>query len=127
MVSADEPALAHMNSELFQWARLSANDWYQVKLFLEHVSGYDMETIHAVIGVVLQLLFAWLFKSSVGRPFPLLAVLVLELINEAADFTVDIWPMPGMQYGETAKDIILTMFLPTLIFLVARRRPQLLR
>ena len=31
-----------------------------------------------------------------------------------------------MQFGEAAKDVVLTMFIPTLIFLVARRRPKLL-
>ena len=35
-------------------------------------------------------------------------------INEANDFRVEIWPDPGMQFGEAAKDVVLTMFIPTL-------------
>jgi hypothetical protein len=54
------------------------------------------------------------------------ALLALELVNEANDFRVEIWPDPGMQFGEAVKDIVLTMFIPTLIFLVARRHPKLL-
>ena len=42
------------------------------------------------------------------------------------DFLVDVWPDVGMQLGEALKDVVLTMFIPTLIFLVARRRPKLL-
>jgi hypothetical protein len=101
-------------------------DWYQLKLFAEHSTGISMDALHVIFGVVLQLLIALLFKSSLARAMPLLAVLALELINEANDFRVEIWPDPGMQIGEAVKDVVLTMFIPTLIFLVARRRPKLL-
>ena len=103
-----------------------AVDWYQLKLFAEHSTGISMDAMHVIVGVMLQLLIARLFKSSVARPMPLLAVLALELINEANDFRVEIWPDPGMQIGEGVKDVVLTMFIPTLIFLVARRWPNLL-
>ena len=101
-------------------------DWYQLKLFAEHSTGVSMDALHVVLGVVLQLLFALLFRSSLARPLPLVALLLLELVNEANDFRIETWPHPGMQFGEAAKDVVLTMFLPTLIFLVARRRPKLL-
>ena len=101
-------------------------DWYQLKLFAEHSTGISMDALHVILGIVLQLLVALLFKSSLARPMPLLAVLALELVNEANDFRVEIWPDPGIQIGEAVKDVVLTMFIPTLIFLVARRRPKLL-
>ena len=116
-----------MTLGLAGWTRVSANDWYQVKLFLEHSTGFNMGALHVIVGVLLQLLFAFLFRSSVARLLPLLAVLALELLNEASDFRVEIWPQPGMQFGESAKDVILTMFLPLVIFLMARLRPKLLR
>jgi diacylglycerol kinase len=115
-----------MNLAILQWTRVSAADWYQVKLFIEHATGFSMDALHVIVGVLLQLAFAFLFKSSVARALPLLSVLALELVNEASDFRVEIWPQPGMQFGESAKDVILTMVLPTLIFLVARYRPKLL-
>jgi len=105
---------------------LRALDWYQLKLFAEHSTGVSMDALHVIAGVVLQLLVAALFKSPLARPLPLLAVLALEIVNEANDFRVEIWPDPGMQFGESAKDVILTMAIPTLIFLVARYRPRLL-
>ncbi len=116
-----------MNSDVLQWTQVSATGWYHAKLFFQHASGFSMDALHVMVGTVLQLSIAFVFRSSVARPFPLLAVLVLELINEAADFRVDIWPMPGMQFGELAKDVILTMFVPTLLFVVARYRSQLFR
>lgn len=109
-----------------QWTRASADDWYQVKLFLEHASGFSMDALHVIVGVLLQLGIAVLFRSSVARPLPLLSVLALELVNEASDFRVETWPQPGMQFGESAKDVIMTMAIPTLIFLIARCRPKLL-
>ncbi len=105
---------------------LQTLDWYQLKLFAEHSTGVSMDALHVIAGVVLQVLVAALFKSSLARPLPLLAVLALEIVNEANDFRVEIWPDPGMQFGEAAKDIILTMLIPTLIFVIARGKPKLL-
>ncbi len=101
-------------------------DWYQVKLFAEHSTGVSMDALHLIAGVLLQLLVAALFRRSLASPLPLLAVLALEIVNEANDFRVEIWPDPGMQFGEAAKDIVLTMLIPTLMFVIARRRPKLL-
>ena len=105
---------------------LRAVDWYQMKLLVQHASGFSMDALHVVTGAVLLFVIAALLRSSVARPLPLVLVLVLEILNEANDFRVEIWPDPGMQFGEAAKDVVLTMFIPTLIFLVARRRPELL-
>ena len=116
-----------MKSAIVDWTGISAADWYQVKLFAQHASGFSMDALHVIIGVVLLLVIAFVFRSSVARPLPLLAVLALEILNEMSDFRVERWPNPGMQFGESAKDIALTMILPTLIFLVARYRPALFR
>ena len=115
-----------MVSSMTSWFGTAAVDWYQVKLFAERASGFSMDALHVVAGVVLQLVFALLLRSSVARPLPLLLVLALALLNEASDFRVDVWPDLGMQLGESAKDLGLTMLVPLLIFLVARYRPKLL-
>jgi hypothetical protein len=100
---------------------------YQFKLLISHASGFSMDALHVVAGVLLQLGVAWLTRSTVGRWRPWLVVLALELINEGHDLWVEQWPVPGQQYGEGLKDIILTMALPTLLLIVARRRPGLLQ
>ena len=107
--------------------RLASIDWYQVKLFVQHSTGFSMDALHVIAGVLVQLAIAAVFRSTLARPLPLAAVFLLALVNEANDLRVEQWPEAGMQYGEGAKDIVLTMLLPLLIFLVARHRPKLVR
>ena len=106
---------------------LSVSSWYQFKLFLEHSAGFSMDALHVIAGVLIQLAVAALFRTTVARPLPLIVVFLLELLNEWNDLRVEQWPDAGMQYGEGAKDLLLTMLLPVLLFLVARNRPKLIR
>ena len=101
-------------------------EWYRLKTFLSHATSLSMDGLHIVGGVIALLLFARLFKRTVADFRPWLAVLVFELLNEWSDLRFEEWPEPASQYGETAKDILLTMILPTLLLLVARYRPRLL-
>ena len=57
----------------------------------------------------------------------LAALLVLTLLNECVDLWVEQWPDKAMQYGESAKDILLTMTLPTVLMFAVRLRPNLFR
>lgn len=100
--------------------------WYQVKLFIEHASGISMDALHILVGFAIFLLAAQVLRRSVANPLPWLATLVLEIGNEAHDLTIELWPDIGSQLGEGAKDIALTMALPTLVMLVARWRPRLM-
>lgn len=100
--------------------------WYQVKLYIEHASGISMDGLHILTGFAIFLIAALALKRSVASALPWFATFVLELGNEAYDLHVELWPDPGSQLGEGAKDIILTMALPTLLLVVARWRPELL-
>ena len=100
--------------------------WYEVKLFVEHASGISMDALHILVGFIAFLLSAGLLRRSIASPLPWLAVLIVELINEAYDLRVEQWPSLGSQLGEGVKDVILTMALPTLIAAVVRWRPGLL-
>ena len=101
--------------------------WYQIKLFIEHASGVSMDAWHILLGFLLFLGAALALKRSVADPLPWLVVLLLEIGNEAYDLYVELWPDPGSQIGEGFKDILLTMSLPTLLLVVARLKPGLLR
>lgn len=101
-------------------------DWYQFKLFIEHASAISMDALHILMGFALFLFAALLLRRTVADFLPWLATLILEIGNEAYDLTVELWPDPGSQLGEAARDIALTMALPTLLMLVARWRPALL-
>lgn len=100
--------------------------WYQVKLFAEHASGISMDALHIMVGFLLFLLAAFVLRRSVASSLPWLAVLLLEIGNEVHDLIVERWPDLGSQLGEGAKDIMLTMALPTLLLLTARLKPELL-
>lgn len=98
------------------------SSWYQVKLLLEHATGISMDALHVLAGVLAQLLFAALFRSSFRNWRPWIFVFALVLLNEASDLWVERWPKPAMQLGEGLKDIALTMLLPTLLMLSTRYR-----
>jgi len=106
------------------WVKAADADWAQVKAFVEHVAGPDDDWIHVVIGPVIQLLAAAVLRQNLQRVGPCLVVLVLELLNEWHDLTWEVWPTRSMQYGESLKDILLTMCIPTILLLLARSFPH---
>lgn len=101
--------------------------WYQSKLFLEHLLAVSHDSIHVVVGVLVLLVLSILMRRPVSSARPWLVLLVIALWNEAADLWVERWPDPGWQYGEGARDLILTMLLPTVLLFAARLRPDLFR
>lgn len=99
--------------------------WYQFKLLLSHTTTLSMDALHLLIGGLATIAIAALLRTSVANPRPWLAVLALEIANEANDLFVERWPSLAQQLGEGAWDIGLTMLLPTLLLLAARYRPPL--
>jgi hypothetical protein len=100
--------------------------WFELKKMAEHAIGWPPDTLHVIAGVLLQLLFAALLRRGLRDPRPWALVLVLELANEAHDLWFERWPSLTMQVGEGLRDLAGTMLLPTLLLLLARRRPGLL-
>jgi len=99
--------------------------WHQGKLFFEHTFAIDHDALHVLVGVFAWLLIALLLRRPVTSWLPFLWCVALILWNETVDLWVEQWPDPGMQYGECAKDVILTLLLPALLMAAARLRPQL--
>ena len=68
------------------------------------------------------LLSGWLLRKPFGSLTPWAIVAVLELANEASDFTryyVSGWPWTATN---TIEDIVNTLFWPTVLVLLFRRR-----
>lgn len=103
----------------------SAQWWYEAKLFVEHALAISHDALHVVAGVLIQLVAALVLRRPMASWVPWSAVLAFALINEAVDLWVERWPSPGMQFGEGAKDVLLTVLLPTVLLLTTRRRPAL--
>ncbi|MET0179107.1 MAG: hypothetical protein ABW194_01330 [Novosphingobium sp.] len=103
-------------------------EWFNVKTALERSVGFHDDALHVIVGVLAQLVLAAALRSSVSRLAPWLIVLALELVNEWSDFRFDLWPEAerSAQVGEAVKDVLLTMALPTVLLILARKFPRLL-
>ena len=99
--------------------------WYEAKQFLQQLAAVSMDALHVLAGVVALIVFALLLRRPLSSWLPWSLVLALALMNEASDLWVEQWPSPGMQYGESASDIFVTMLLPTLLLRAVRRLPRL--
>ncbi len=109
------------------WAALSAGmaEWYRVKLAIEHGSPVSNDALHVLVGVALWLLIALALRKSIAAAAPVLTLLALLAFNEVVDLWVEQWPDPAMQYGESVKDLLLTLVVPVALMALARLRPQL--
>lgn len=99
--------------------------WYETKMFIEHAGIVTSDALHVLVGVGLWVLAAVVLRRRLTDWLPWLIVLAAVLFNEAVDLWVEQWPDAVMQYGESAKDILLTLLLPSLLMAAARERPGL--
>jgi hypothetical protein len=101
--------------------------WREVKLFIEHSLTVSHDTLHLLTGVLLWLVLARVLRRPITSILPWASVLILTLWTEAIDLWIDQWPSPGRQLGEGAKDVVLTLCLPSVLMLTARLWPDLFR
>jgi len=101
--------------------------WYEAKMFIEHASVVNSDGLHVLVGVLVWLLAAVVLRRSLAAPSPWLVLFVLILLNESVDLWAEQWPDMAMQLGESAKDILLTMTLPTVLAFAIWWRPSLFR
>lgn len=98
--------------------------WYQFKQFVEHASGISMDALHILVGFLLLWVAAALLRRPISSFLPWSALLLLELGNEAYDLYIEVWPNLASQLGEGAKDIMLTMAIPTMTMALAKWKPN---
>jgi hypothetical protein len=101
--------------------------WHQAKLFVEHAVTIDHDTLHVIVGFLIWLALALLMRRPITSWYPWLWLFAIIAWNETVDLWTEQWPNPGQQYGEGAKDLALTILLPTLVMFAARARPDLFR
>lgn len=98
---------------------------HEAKVFIEQSVAVSNDALHMTIGVLAVFVVAALVRKPLSHWLPWMAVLFAVVINEAVDFWVGTWPNAPRQFGESVKDVALTMLLPTLIFLTSRYAPGL--
>jgi len=101
--------------------------WHQGKLFVEHALSITHDALHIIVGVLLWVALGLLLRRPLTSWLPWSWLFALILWNETVDLWVEKWPDPGQQYGEGAKDLLLTMLIPTILMIAARTRPDLFR
>lgn len=114
-----------MWAHVLLWLNAAAGEWYNTKLFIEHSVAFTPDAIHVLVGGTCPLVIAWLLRSTVGSWIPWLLTFALAILNELIDLGWDHWPELSMQYGESMKDLLLTMALPTVLLLTVRRIPSI--
>lgn len=111
------------------WGAVSAamSSWHEGKLFIEHTVAINHDALHIIVGVFVWLGLGALTRRPLSMLRPWLWLLAIIGWNETVDLWVEQWPDPGMQYGEGAKDLMLTMALPAILMWATRSRPDLFR
>ena len=110
---------------LLDAVRGSAASWHEGKLFIEHLVAICHDTLHLIAGVAIWLVIAAISRRSIRSWLPLLGTAIIAIFNEAVDLWVELWPSPGHQLGEGARDILATIAIPALLTAAIRLRPSL--
>ena len=105
---------------------MTAADWLLFKDELTRATALSRDALHIYLGVSVQFAAALLLRRKLGDWSPWLVVLMLALINEAADLWVEIWPQHTMQAASALHDIVNTMILPTILLALSRWVPRLI-
>lgn len=96
-------------------------EWhYSIKEFLVGLSDLSKDALHVHIGVLLYLGACMLFRWKVRDARPWLLVLTIALVNEALDLRYHHAVTQELLWPDSVHDMLNTMALPTVLFLVAR-------
>lgn len=91
-----------------------------IKTLLSETLGITKDALHVHIGLAIFLGVALVFRRSLASWIPWLALLAFELANESMDILYWNGSGIGFDLGDSPKDIVNTMFWPTVVLLVAR-------
>lgn len=116
-----------MLHQLWRAVFATMTSWHQGKLFIEHAISVSHDSLHIFVGIIVWVSAGLLLRRPLTSWVPWLCVVAAILWNEAVDLVLERWSDPGWQYGETAKDLVLTVVLPTILMFAARLRPDLFR
>ncbi|MBV9527161.1 hypothetical protein [Sphingomonas sp.] len=116
-----------LDATRFVWQLIERGmfSWYELKMFVEHAAIITSDALHVLAGIAVWIVAGLAQRRPLTGWLPWLWVLAAILLNETIDLWVEQWPIAAMQYGESAKDVMLTMIVPTLLMAAARWRPNL--
>lgn len=91
-----------------------------LKTQLSELLGITKDALHIHIGLAIFLAVALVFRRSLASWVPWLALLAFELANELMDVFHLHNGAIGFEIGDSLKDILNTMFWPSVVLIVAR-------
>jgi hypothetical protein len=98
--------------------------WYQTKMLIERSMAFSPDALHVLVGAAGVMLAAILIQRPLSSWWPWVLVFLAVSLNEVADVVLERWPSWGMQAGEGARDVLLTMSIPTLLLIALRVSPE---
>ncbi len=101
-------------------------DWYEIKNWLELLTGLDRDSLHVYAGVGVQLIVALIFRHSLASSIPWIFVVTVALANEYYDYSYVPETLNDKKeyYDEAVRDIWNTLLLPSLFLVIARFCPS---
>ncbi|MFN7025503.1 MAG: hypothetical protein ACK4QP_13490 [Pseudorhizobium sp.] len=97
--------------------------WDVFKTYLVDLTGISKDALHVHIGLMIYVCSALLLKKKYpGAVFPWMIVFGLEIANELVDLFVRNRAPDTVAWLKSLKDIVNTMFWPTLFALASRMR-----
>ena len=99
-------------------------EWIAFKDLIVASGGVDRDALHVFAAVAGQIAVAVLLRRPLSSLLPWLAVLVIELGNEAATALAD-GRIKDWERAASLRDLLLVMALPTLLFILCRFAPRL--
>ena len=99
--------------------------WHEGKLYIEQSVTLSHDSLHVIFGTLIWLVAALLLRRPISSWVPWLCVLAVILWNESIDVWLEQWPNVKPLHG--LRDVLLTMFVPTVLMAAARFRPNLFR
>ena len=94
--------------------------WLEIKIWLVTVLSLERDALHIYAALAVQLTVAGVFRLRLDSLWPLVAVVAVEVANEAADLAYEQWPNRGDQWRGSIHDLLNTVAVPILVILVAR-------
>ena len=92
----------------------------QAKLALVDTAGLAKDALHIYVALIVFFLSCILFKWKARQWKPWLLVVLAALTGEALDIRDELAAAGPILWAESAKDIVNTLLVPTIILLAAR-------
>ena len=90
------------------------------KTQLSDLLGISKDALHILLGLAIYLIVVVVFRRPLANWVPWLALLAFEIVNEFMDIFHE--GIMRFELGDSFKDVLNTMFWPTVVLLVARWR-----